>query len=61
MSETKHRPLIETIINTSALAISAYGVNVIIQNVNWWKGLIFISFASILEWFKYYGRYKKLW
>lgn len=56
-----NKPIIETIINTAALAISAFGVNLVIQDICWWKGLLFITFASTLEYFKYFGRQKKLW
>jgi hypothetical protein len=61
----KHKPVIETIINTSALALTAFGVNFIIKNNAIWdciiKGLILISFGAVLEYFKYYGRIKGLW
>ena len=56
-----HKPIIETIINTSALAISAAGVSLIIQDICWWKGMLFILFAAGIEYFKYLGRLKKLW
>jgi len=53
------KPVIETIINTSAIAVSTLGV------VNTQKGdyfgLCLIIFAAGLEWFKYMGRKRKLW
>jgi hypothetical protein len=64
MKET-HKPTIETIINTSALALTAFGVNFIITNNAGWdciiKGLILICFGAGLEYFKYLGRQKRLW
>jgi len=57
----EHKPIIETIINTAALALSGFGINLVIQDICWYKGVFFISFAAILEYFKYYGRQKELW
>lgn len=54
-----HRAVIETIINSVALALTAYGVNTIINNN--YSGYFAISFGVGLEFFKYLGRQKELW
>lgn len=56
----KHRAIIETIINTTALALTSYGVITITQN-NDWSGYIAIIFGICLEFIKYTGRHKQLW
>jgi len=55
----QNRPVIETMINTSALAITAYGVNCILAQD--YFGFLVIIFGASLEFFKYWGRNKKLW
>lgn len=59
------KPMIETIINTSALALTSFGVMVITQNSDGWtqmlKGMTLICFGAGLEYFKYRGRKNKLW
>ena len=59
MKTNKHKATIETITNTTAIAISSLGV----MNVGKgdYLGLVLIVFAAGLEWFKYWGRSKKLW
>ena len=63
--ETPHKPVIETIINTSALALTAFGVNFIINNGVTWdclvKGMILILLGASLEFFKYWGRKANYW
>ena len=54
-----HKASIETMINTAAIALTAFGTNAIIGNN--WKGYIMIVFGMSLEYFKYWGRKKKLW
>lgn len=54
-----NKPVIETLINTVALAITAFGVNCILQKD--YYGFLVILFAAGLEWFKYFGRHKELW
>lgn len=54
-----HRPTIETMINTAALAITAYGTNLIIGKD--YYGFLCVLFGAALEYFKYYGRGRKLW
>jgi hypothetical protein len=55
----EHKPVIETIINTAAIAISGYGI-IQIQMHDYY-GFICILFAAGLEFFKYWGRNKDLW
>ena len=56
---SKHKPIIETLINTTALAITAYGANMIMTRD--YYGFICVGFAALLEYFKYLGRHKRLW
>lgn len=55
----KHKPLIETIVNTVALGITAFGVNSIMQKD--YYGFLVILFGAGLEFFKYWGRKYKYW
>lgn len=58
----KHKPVIETIINTAALAMTAYGVQEIVKgSPNFPFGYCALLVGIGLEYFKYYGRHKKLW
>ena len=52
----KNKPLIESVINTAAIALVASGV-IMLQNQDWF-GFGLITFAVGLEWFKYWGRRK---
>ena len=65
MSEdTKHKPVIETMINTCALAITSFGVMTITKSGDWdsiMRGACLIILGAGLEWFKYFGRSIKLW
>lgn len=54
--KTNHKPTIETLINTAALALTSYGV-VQITSGNW-EGYLAIIFGMGLEFFKYWGRDK---
>jgi len=54
-----HKPIIETIINTSAIALSTLGVTRVQQGD--YKGLLLIVFAAGLEFFKYWGRKLEFW
>jgi hypothetical protein len=58
-TEVKHRPTIETMINTAAIALTSYGVVQVTTGDSY--GYIAILFAVLLEWFKYYCRSKDLW
>ena len=53
------KEIIETIINTAAIALSAYGVTEVTKGI--YQGYIAIVFAMCLEFLKYYGRKVKLW
>ncbi|KKK76611.1 hypothetical protein LCGC14_2861900 [marine sediment metagenome] len=55
----QNRPIIETIINTCALALTASGTTMLMAK-EWW-GFLLISFGAGLEYYKYWGRNKKLW
>lgn len=61
LTKTKNdnKPVIETIINTAAIALSAFGV-VQVQRGNY-LGLGLVVFAAGLEFFKYLGRKKNYW
>jgi hypothetical protein len=56
---TNHKPIIETIVNTVALATTGTGV-VMLNNKDYF-GFLLIVFGAALEYFKYWGRKKKLW
>ena len=59
MNKKAHKPTIETIINTAAIALTTFGVNEIMKT-NYY-GFICLAFAMLMEWIKYFGRAKKLW
>lgn len=52
----QHKPIIETIINTAAIALTAAGTTWVLARD--FTGLILIGVGIILEWFKYFGRDK---
>lgn len=54
-----NKPIIETIINSVALALTALGI-VQITNSNY-LGFVVITFGVGLEFFKYWGRKKEYW
>ena len=58
MKKQTHKPIIETIINSVALALTSYGVVTITQGN--YNGYIAIAFGVALEWLKYKGRASKL-
>ena len=53
------RPVIETLINTAAIAVSAYGITRITTGN--YDGYLAIVFAMLLEFCKYYGRNNSYW
>lgn len=55
----EQKPLISTMINTTALALTSWGVLEVTQGG--WKGYIGISMGFGLEFFKYWGMKIKLW
>lgn len=54
-----NKPVIETLVNTVALALTTFGVQQIMANK--WDGYLAISFGMIMEFLKYMGRHKKYW
>lgn len=57
--ETVHKPIIETIINSTALALFAYGTaQIIAEN---YYGFAVITFGAALEFAKYWGRKERYW
>ena len=60
--QTSNKPLIETMINTSALAITATGTTWVVNGfTHKGLGLCLIVFGAGLEFFKYYGRKNNYW
>ena len=57
--QKQNKPMIETIINTCALALTASGTTQAIDGL-WW-GLLLIAAGALLEFFKYWGRNNKKW
>ena len=57
--EDKSKPIIETLINTTALALTSFAVQQIITGNMW--GHIPLLTGMALEFFKYWGRNKGLW
>lgn len=62
----QHKPTIETMINTAALALTSFGVVMMTtpSYEGWYlfyKGMLAIVFGASLEFFKYWGRDKRLW
>ena len=59
------KPVIETLINTAALALTSFAVVTLTTNSDGWvqivKGLVLLSTGMSLEFLKYVGRKKKLW
>ena len=54
-----HKPIIETIINTAAIALSATGVTMLTNRD--YYGFLLVIFGAGLEFFKYWGRKKEYW
>lgn len=59
MKIPKHKPTIETMLNTAALALTTFGVTCILNKD--YFGFLVILFGAGLEFFKYWGRNKELW
>ena len=53
-----NKPVIETMINTAALALTAFAVTEILNQHYYGFLVLIVSFG--LEWFKYWGR-RKYW
>ena len=58
-NKKNNKPLVETMINTSALALTATGTSFLLGKDYW--GFLIILFGMGLEFFKYKGRQLKLW
>ena len=57
---TKHnKPIIETIINTSALALTAAGTQMLLTKDVF--GCVLILIGAALEFYKYWGRKNAYW
>ena len=60
MKKNKYnKPTIETMINTAALALTAAGTTYLLQKDYW--GFLLIGFGAGLEFYKYWGRGRRLW
>ena len=57
--QKQHKPIIETMINTTALALTAAGTTFVLQRD--YYGFVLILFGAFLEYGKYRGRQKELW
>lgn len=55
----QNKPIIETIINTAALAIIAAGTSMMIARD--YYGFLLVIFGSALEFWKYWGRKQSYW
>lgn len=60
MFKKAQRPIIETIINSTALFMTSFGA-IKIQGGNSFEGIILVLIGVGLEFCKYTGRKKKLW
>ena len=58
--ETKHKATIETIINTAAIALTATGTAMLVNQTSN-QGYLLIIFGIALEFIKYVGRSRNLW
>ena len=58
-NQQTNKPIIETIINTTALALTAVGVTMVTNRD--YYGFLCIVFGAGLEFFKYWGRKKGYW
>lgn len=64
-AESEHKPVIETLINTTALALTSFGVIQITAAGNgtalFLRGFFCILLGAGLEFFKYWGRKYGYW
>jgi uncharacterized membrane protein len=62
--DSKHKPVIETLINMAAIALATYAVGQLVQPctvAEFIRYLVLLGIAFGLEFFKYMGRLKNLW
>ena len=59
MKQENHKPIIETILNTAALALTASGTTFLMNKDIW--GMLLIGCGAGLEFFKYWGRKEGYW
>ncbi len=63
--DSNHKPVIETMINTAALAMTSFGVVLLTTDYEGWgcmaRGLCLILVGAGLEFFKYWGRKSEYW
>lgn len=59
MAEHIHKPVIESLINTAAIALVGYGVAQITSGSLW--GYLSLAVGVGLEIVKYHGRNRKFW
>lgn len=59
MAKDKTKPVIETMLNTAALAMTAAGTQQLIVGKVW--GLVLIGVGAALEFYKYWGRKAQYW
>ena len=55
----EHKPVVETIINTAALALTAAGTQWVLTKQ--YMGFCLIASGAVLEFFKYWGRKHNYW
>jgi len=55
----ENKPIIETLLNTTAIALTGSGVPMCIAGK--WLGFVLIVFGAGLEFFKYWGRKHNYW
>ena len=59
---TEHKATIDTIINTTAIALTAMGTSWVVAGMTHnGLGFVLILFGAGLEFFKYWGRKKEYW
>jgi len=56
---TNHKPVIETLINSAAIAMFSLGT--ISLSGDGYRGFLLIAFGAALEFFKYWGRKNRYW
>lgn len=61
MTKHEYKPVIETLINTAAIALTSFGVVQITTGGLFLQGYISVLFGVGLELLKYYGRNKEYW